>query len=292
MRKLARKTTSMPSFTLLSVNLGNAEARYFNERQKNKLASRLTEWRLQRRIRKLRPDIVVYQESIGCLEYAGRDPKNPQIQRLLGADYSILTDNRSQFDGIAVHTHAGAITDCMAGQYRLNPRTEQQGNACDQGFSSQAATIRLKDGFTFDLGGFHLHSTNTECRENTLLNMFTGDANRQKSALLQGKRILIAGDFNLDPWRQNDRSEQVFRDVLARGWEGRKLTVHNRHGTDGRPELTNLFPLLDRSIDIVASNFASGTLDTLGITPGTKRLDGGRGCDHRALFGSLDYTLP
>lgn len=279
----------MPSFTILCVNLGNAEARYFNDRYKNKLASRLTEWRLRRRIRRLQPDIVVYQESIGRLEYLGRDPKHPQIRRLLGRDYSIVTDKRSQFAGIAVLTRAGLILGCKQGQYKRNPRTERQDNACDHDFSAQAATIQLKDGFTFDLGAFHLHSTNADCRADSLLNTFNGNPAKKQPPLLHERNLLIAGDFNLDPWRQNDRSEQVFRDLLAGGWAGRSLEVHNRIGGDGLPELTSVFPFISRTIDIVASNFALGTLDTLGITPGTKRLDGGRGCDHYALFGRLEY---
>lgn len=281
----------MPSFTILCVNLGNAEPRYFNERFKNKLASRLTEWRLQRRIRRLQPDIVVYQESIGRLEYLGRDPKHPQIRRLLGGEYSILADKRGQFDGIAVHTSAGLILGCRPGQIKRNPRTERQGNDCDRAFSAQAATIRLKDGFTFDLGAFHLHSTNADCRADSLLNSFHGNSAKNQPPLLRERNLLIAGDFNLDPWRQDDRSEQVFRDLLVGGWRGRSLEVHNRLGADGLPELTSVFPLLSRTIDIVASNFALGTLDTLGITPGTKRLDGGRGCDHYALFGRVEYKL-
>jgi endonuclease/exonuclease/phosphatase family metal-dependent hydrolase len=281
----------MPSFTLLSVNLGNAEARYFNKRKKNKLASRFTEWRIQRHVRRLQPDIVVYQESIGHLEYAGRDPKHPQIRRILGKEYSIVADKRSQFDGIAVNVYAGSILGCKPGHYKRNPRTEREGNACDHDFSAQAATIRLTDGFTFDIGGFHLHSTNAECRVNVLLNMLVGNPQKRKAPILKEKNLLIAGDFNLDPWRENDRSEQVFRDLIGRDWDGRKIEYHNRIRQDRSPELTNLFPMLNRTIDIVASNFASGTLDTLGITPGTRRLDGGYGCDHHALFGRLEYKL-
>lgn len=280
----------MPSFTLLCVNLGNAEAKYFNQRYKNKLSSRFTEWRIRRRVRKLKPDIVVYQESIGYLEYIGRNPKHSQIQRILGNEYSILTDWRSQFDGIAVNIHAGSILGCKSGHYKRNPRTERQGNDCDKDFSAQAATIRLMDGFIFDIGGFHLHSTNAECRVNTLLNMLVGNPSKKKTPILKEQNLLIAGDFNLDPWRENDRSEQVFRDLMARGWDGRNMKYHNRISADGLPDLTNLFPFLNRTIDIVASNFACGSLDSLGITPGTKRLDGGRGCDHHALYGKLEYS--
>ena len=279
----------MSSFSILCVNLGNAEIKYFNEEDKNKLASRNVERRIMRRIHKLQPDIVVYQESIGCLEYAGKDPERPQIRRLLGEDYSIVTDKRSQFDGIAVKISAGRILGCKPGHYLRYKNTERQGTTCDKDFSSQVAAIQLNDGFTFDLACFHLHSTNVECRVNTLFNLFIGNPNKNKPALPQHRNILIAGDFNLDPWRQDDRSVQVFKEIIARGWDGREIRFHNRIGMGGLPELTSIFPFLSRTIDLAASNFATGTLDTLGITSGTERLDGGEGCDHHALFGKLEY---
>ncbi len=281
----------MPSFSFLSANLGNAEIKYFEADYKNKLVNRNVERRILRRIRKLQPDIVVYQESIGCLEYAGKDPEHPQIRRLLGEDYSILTDKRSQFDGIAVKISDGSILGCKPGHYKRNKQTERQGNACDRDFSSQVATIQMSDGFTFDLACLHLHSTNVECRAETLLNMFVGNPDKHKGALLHNRNILFAGDFNLDPWRQDDHGTQVLKDIIGRGWDGREIRFHNRKGRDGLPELTNIFPFLDRTIDLAASNFATGTLDTLGITPGTERLDGGIGCDHHALFGRLNYEL-
>jgi len=282
----------MPSFSILCVNLGNLEIKYFDEKYKNKLASRNVERRITRRIRKLQPDIVVYQESIGCLEYIGKDPEHPQIRRMLGEDYTIVTDKRSQFDGIAVKISAGRILGCKPRHYLQNKHTERQGNACDRDFSSQVAAIQLTDGFTFDLACFHLHNINVECRVNTLFNMFIGNPNKNKPALLQQRNILIAGDFNLDPWRQDDRSVQVFKEITARGWDGCEIRFHNRIGMDSLPELTSIFPFFSRTIDLAASNFATGILDTLGITPGTERLDGGKGCDHHALFGRLEYELP
>ena len=257
----------MSSFSILSVNLGNAEISYFNEKDKNKLVSRNVERRIMRRIHKLQPELVVYQESIGYLEYAGKDPERPQIRRLLGEDYSIVTDKRSQFDGIAIKISAGRILGCKPGHYTKNKHTERQGNTCDKDFSSQVAVIQLNDGFTFDLACFHLHSTNVECRVNTLFNMFIGNPNKHKAAVLHERNILIAGDFNLDPWRQDDRSVQVFREIIARGWNGREVRFHNRIGKDGNLELTSIFPFLSRTIDLAASNFATGSLDTLGITP-------------------------
>lgn len=255
----------------------------------NKLVSRNVERRIAHRIQNLQPDIIVYQESIGHLEYLGRDPQQPQIRRMLGTAYSIVADKRFQFEGIAVKISAGRILGCKPGGYKPNSRTEHQGNLCDIGFSTQVATIRFIDGFTFDLAAFHLHSVNVPCRIATLDNVFRGNPQVGQPPMLQNENILIAGDFNLDPWRENDAGERALRAYLARGWAERKMVYHNRLGTDGLPEPTSIFPLLRRTIDLAASNFARGSLDTLGITPGTRRLDGGRGTDHRALFGVLEY---
>jgi len=210
---------------------------------------------------------------------------------MLGADYTIITDERSQFDGIAIKISVGRILGCEPGHYVRYKRTERQGNACDRDFSSQVATVQLTDGFTFDLACFRLHSLNVECRVNTLDDMFIGNPNENKPALLQDRNILFGGDFNLDLWRHDDQSVRVLKDIIARGWNGSEIHFHNRIGTDGLPELTSVFPFFSRTIDLVGSNFATGTLDTLGITPGTERLDGGEGCDHHALFGRLTYTL-
>jgi len=48
--------------------------------------------------------------------------------------------------------------------------------------------------------------------------------------------------------------------------------------------LTNIFPILNRTIDIVVSNFGNGSLDTFRVTGGTKRPDGGKGYEYWALF--------
>jgi endonuclease/exonuclease/phosphatase family metal-dependent hydrolase len=279
----------MPSFSILCANLGNAEVKYFNPNQLNKLVSRSVEQRITRRIHRLNPDVVVYQESIGYLEYQGRDPELPQIRRILGSDYSIVADKRFQLEGIAIKTSVGCILGCRPGNYKKWSQSETHGNACDEGFGNLWATIRLKDGFEFELAAFHLHSTLARCRVQTLMNMLIGNPAKLQKPLLHHPNLLIAGDFNLDPWRQDDPSERIFRFIIGRGWRDRPLKCHNRLAADGKPYFTSIFPFLSRTIDMVWSNFAEGELDALGATPITKRLDGGRGCDHLALFGTLNH---
>ncbi|HEY59829.1 MAG TPA: endonuclease/exonuclease/phosphatase family protein [Anaerolineae bacterium] len=274
-------------FSVLCANLGNASLKYFNDTYKNKLASKKLEKRLTRRIKKLNPDIIVFQESLGFLEYLLRKPRKPQIRRLVGKQYSIVVDSRFQFEGIAVHTKIGKIIGCKKGKYKKNKRTEAQGSQCDNGFATQAATIRLKGGFQFDLVNFHLHSTNVFCRVNTLINVFAGNLKENRQPLIKQQWVLLIGDFNFDPWRYEDKSTHIWKKQFKKGWAGSALHYYNRLSEDGLPELTSIFPFLSRTIDFAVSNFAIGTLDTLGVTTDTKRLDGGKGCDHRALWGLI-----
>lgn len=272
------------AFSLLCINLGNADLKYFSEKHKNKLASRRVEGKIARRIARLKPDVVVYQESMGYLEYEGCDPQKPQIRRLLGNSYSIISDNRWQFEGIALHTDIGTIEGVRSGGYEKNPRTEKQGSECDAGFASQIAVITLKNGFQFELAAFHLHSLDVYCRSRVLRSIL---GSKQSQYQAQLPHLLLAGDFNFDPWRFKDPSIETWHALTRNGWQGRPFHYHNRLAADGLPELTSQAPFLNRTIDFAVSNFLVGTLDTLGTTPGTKRLDGGSGCDHRALFGQL-----
>ena len=271
-------------FTLLCVNLGNADLKYFNDRHRNKLVSRRVEGKIARRIAHLSPDIVVYQESIGHLEYTGRDPLKPQIRRLLGDEYSIIADNRFQFEGIAVKRTTGIIEGVEPGAYAYNPRTEIQGGECDDGFASQVVTIVLGDGTMFELAAFHLHSLDVYCRARVLRSIL---GNVPTPSKLKSNNVVLAGDFNFDPWRFVDPSIETWHALTRTGWQGRPFHHHNHLAADGLPELTSQALFLNRTIDFVLSNFLIGTVATLGTTPGTQRLDGGSGCDHRALFGNL-----
>ena len=81
----------------------------------------------------------------------------PQIRRLLGNSYSIISDNRWQFEGIALHTDIGTIEGVRSGGYE-KIHAQKNRSECDAGFASQIAVITLKNGFQFELAAFHLHS--------------------------------------------------------------------------------------------------------------------------------------
>ena len=74
-------------------------------------------------------------------------------------------------------------------------------------------------------------------------------------------------------------------DIFKNGWGGKQLFYHSGISEKIPPNYTYFF-IIRRTLDIVVSNFAKGTCYVLGVSPGTKRLDGGSGTDHRALYGS------
>ncbi|MFA9404100.1 MAG: hypothetical protein ACERKY_13670, partial [Anaerolineales bacterium] len=55
------------------------------------------------------------------------------------------------------------------------------------------------------------------------------------------------------------------------------------------PYFTLKYPTFSRTYDHVVSNFLEGTTLVLGESPGTYRLDGGSGMDHRAVYGILNF---
>jgi hypothetical protein len=62
----------------------------------------------------------------------------------------------------------------------------------------------------------------------------------------------------------------------------------------GTAEREAPFPMLGylsyaRTYDHVVSSFLQGVTQVLGESPGTARLDGGRGMDHMAVYGRLSW---
>jgi hypothetical protein len=70
--------------------------------------------------------------------------------------------------------------------------------------------------------------------------------------------------------------------------EGKRFAYHSGPAEREPPYFTVDEVLFHLTLDHVASDFAQGTCQTLGMAPGTERLDGGKGTDHRALFCALN----
>jgi hypothetical protein len=97
------------------------------------------------------------------------------------------------------------------------------------------------------------------------------------------------GDFNLDPWREEDASIRYWRQQVGKASESGYI-YHSGVAERNPPYPTLRYPFFTRTYDHVASNFLSGVTQVLGESPGTSRLDGGWGMDHRAIYGQLSFT--
>lgn len=280
------------SFSILSANLGNLNLGCRNVL--NKLCYIDVEERIKNNIRLLRPDIVILQEVLAPWQCAQINETNtnkvcsqaqliPQARRLMGDEYTIACNNRNEFECIGIHKELGEILGCAVGSYCTNARTVAEIPDCDNGFTISSVTVKLRNGFIFDLLNAHPPSTKVDCRTK-MLSMALSDS--QSSGILTQDFVLLAGDFNLDPWRDNDESSTFWNDFVAKGWAHKQFNYHSGIAEQDPPlKTSHLFS--DRTVDFLLSNFAKGICYTLGESQNTTRLDGGKGMDHRALFGYL-----
>jgi endonuclease/exonuclease/phosphatase family metal-dependent hydrolase len=277
------------SFSLLSVNVGNTAPWCWP--YVVKLCRRDVEERLARNIQALRPDLVAIQEVLPpwlCQKWrlavpgsvCAGDNEVPQVRRLVGDDYSIVCDGRNQFECIALHTDAGRIEGVEPGRLVITDRIDSDGTeGCRRSVSNMATTVQIK-GRTFDVVNAHAENRDPACRLAAIRQIFEGDH------LVREPHVLLAGDLNMDPWREDDASTHYWRRQV--GETGRRGYVYHSGIAEKQPPHPTLrYPFLTRTYDHVVSNFLTGVCQVLGESPGTERLDGGRGCDHRAVFGIL-----
>lgn len=264
-------------------------------------------------IRALEPDLVFLQEVTPYAMAVGRREWHPrrvgyraanrqvhdQIRRLLGSEYTIVCD-----------PHRG--TECVAirrGVGRFAP--DLDGRPCPEGAlggtrHSDQGTVRYETPFVASShdDGFVVMAVDAELSgtEVRLLNAhpqaLTHDrarADQLETALERWgdhPRILLAGDCNLDPFRQDDEAVTVWhRHVDRYDDDGQLVEAGQFHYHSGvaeawppRPTAHPPWPIPDLTLDHVVSTFATGRVRTLS---GPANLDGGRGMDHDALFGTL-----
>lgn len=288
---------SLPNhYSVMTANVGNSDLGCF--RYNWKLCRKDVETRLAANIQTIQPDIITLQEVLPpwlCEETAENDPDKvcfdaqevPQARRLLGPDYSIVCDQRLQYECIAVHRRAGEIIGCPPGGYCSIARTVEVGLDCDSGFSISAVSIRLWDGKQLDVVNVHPPSFSDRCRVESLRAAFYGSSDA--GPIIEQERVLVMGDFNMDPWRSRNDSKQTWEKIFTAGWAGRPFRYHSGSAEIDPPRYTLVFGIR-RTLDLVLSNFADGVCQVLGESPGTSRLDGGRGNDHRAVYGVLNFA--
>jgi len=279
------------SFSLLSVNVGNTAPWCWP--YVVKLCRRDVEERLARNIQTLRPDLIAIQEVLPpwlCEKWrlalpgsvCAGDNTIAQVRRLVGDDYAIVCDSRNQFECIAVHRGAGRIEGCEPGELSITERIDSGGvEGCRRSVSIMAATVEIKSR-TFDVVNAHAENRDPACRLAAIRQIFEGDR------LVREPQALLTGDFNMDPWREHDASSRYWRQQV--GTEGSSGYVYHSGTAERQPPYPTLrYPFLTRTYDHVASNFLQGICQVLGESPDTERLDGGRGCDHRAVYGILSF---
>ena len=283
------------SFSILSANVGNLSIGC--RKVLNKLCYKDIEERIAANIKYLSPDIIALQEVLApwqCNKIDNKDKNKvcsetqlvPQIRRLVGEDYTIACNSRNQFECIAVKKGFGEIIDCQNGEICNEARTVPEIDGCDNGFTISAVTVKAKTlPVLFDVINFHPQSTSSTCRAKMINTALYG--NEASQSVIQEKKVLLLGDFNLDPWRDDDESVAVWNAFIKNGWDGLKLEYHSGIAETTPPYFTSFLIYKPRTLDFIVSNFANGVCNTLGESPMTLRLDGGKGSDHRAIFGVL-----
>lgn len=281
-------------YSILSVNVGNSDLTCHSF--DFKLCHNQVRDRIAANIKQLHPDIVVIQELLGSEQCTQEQmanskhicyqlDKSSQARQLVGNNYTIMMDNRNHHEAVAVHTDIGKIIGCGLTEECTFARTAPSIPGCIDDFSVSATTIQLNSGFVFDLINAHPTSRNVTCRASMINQIFTQSIDY--SALIEQNRVMISGDFNLDPWREKDESTLIWATLFDQGWAGKPFNYHSGVAEINPPHYTFHLLIQNRTIDFIVSNFAKGVVYVLGETPGTNRLDGGSGMDHRGLFGWL-----
>jgi len=289
--------TSGFEIRVLTANVGNLSLgcrKYYNN-----LCYQDVEERIAHSIALLRPDVIVLQEVTDpeqCMGFIERDPKKVcyeyqkrvpfyQARRLIGSDYTIVCDSRRHYECIAVHVDIGTIEGYAPGEFcREGATTDIPTPGCDIGFTVSKVTAILY-GMRVGIVNAHPQSTDVKCREWAIRQIFEEVDGRPPLASEQYN--LLLGDFNIDPFREDDVSIQLWNQYVGLFDEGRPYWYHSGPAEKMPPYPTSSLFVSKKTVDYIISNFAEGICVTLGETPGTIPIDGGRGMDHRAIFGRL-----
>jgi endonuclease/exonuclease/phosphatase family metal-dependent hydrolase len=274
---------------VLSANLGNNDLRCASYNWK--LCLKSVEDRVRDSIRALEPDVVALQEistAAQCEKRSERRPKKvcaqenrteaeEQTRRILGPGYTIAIA-KGRYEAIAVKVSAGTIKGCEPGAICWAGYLPNLPEGCDPGFSISAVDAALK-GTEVRVVNVHPDSIKRRCRTLEL---------EQAFALATGPKNLMLGDWNTDPYRGRGEDVEVWKREVAK----RPFTVHSGLMEHDPPYWTDLvpWPWPDKTLDHVLSDFARGVCTTLGVAPGTRRLDHDGDLDHRGLLCEL--TMP
>lgn len=293
---------SWESIRILTANVGNLSLECRGA-YNNKLCLRKVETKIARNLQDLQPDIVFLQELLHpsqcnnwsevnkkkvCFDQNAHSEPN-QVRRLLGKSYTILCAARNRtsvghpvgMECIAVHTKIGSIEGCASGELCFSLEgLDTPGQECNQEFVIMSTIAKVRN-INIRLINAHPHSRDKNCRDNSLRQVFESLDYSPES------KTIIAGDFNFDPFRNSADLPDIWQRNVGPFGSNKPFYYHSGTAEHNPPYPTAHFLLQKKTIDHVVSNFAKGTCITLGEAPGTLRIDGGQGMDHRAVLCDL-----
>jgi len=292
---------------VVTANVGNADLVNCGPKYLFKLC--LVEWerKIADGIAALSPDIISLQEVYDikwceqkgiekdakkvCHNFRNREPLH-QGRRLLGPEYTIVCDGRSNFECLGVKISAGTINGCPAGELCREGvgLTHELPEGCEP-YPVIFGADAVIHGVKMRIVNGHPAASDRVCRAGALTRMFEGYEDVPALAIAD-RPVLIMGDMNMDPYVGDPLKEDV---AIWQKYVGGGKPFHYLSGIAEHqpPYPTNA----GRAIDHMISNSLHGKCVTLGVAPGTARLDGlpaGKpitdGPDHNALL--CDVELP
>ena len=318
------------SVRILSANIGNGSNQEKLPQTPWLLSSVPYETYLSDQIQSLKPDIIGFQEVMNtqaCANYTGDDSdhtcfdylsKEPAIRRLTGPDYSIVCDNRAQWECLAVHTSFATIDGLSSGGLDLTgaetPLLPAESciygvnckeDLCDQDSTVSAITITLTENPEIKIRLSHAHPNAPDihslyagitCRTRQLQQLF-GGYNGARPLIRPELRNIVIGDFNYDPslrvgnidplQKEHDLWDiYVSTPGIGNSDAPRRFSMHNARKHNGQimKTIANLL-----AYDHVLTDFATGECELLGKSGASSRLDAGFEFDSRSELSKLDH---
>jgi hypothetical protein len=199
----------------------------------------------------------------------------------MGPEYTIACDDIEHFSCVAVRVGRVAIEECPEASLCLGgSETPPHPEECDVlgGHTSVSRVSASFAGRALNIVAAHpdnaLSLQDDPCRFAQYRQVFEG--------LVDDRPAIVAGDFNLDPYRYPELfpSGIYWREHVG---EGQRFQAHNAVGNRPVPTFLGV-----ATLDYVLSDFAEGECVVLGATPGTERIDEPLNTmDHRAVVCTL-----
>lgn len=280
------------TLTVVLANIGNVNVPGCAD-QSYKLCQRPVEQRAAKALRALRPDLAALVEVLPadlCKRAPSTNPDNlcsrpqdppSQVERLLGRRARRVCDRRYGWDCLAVSQR-------VALERSLDTRPVPP--SCeDDGFTVSVGTARVH-GWPVAVAVAHPSSSDVPCRADQVRDLFADGLPRAGAAI-------VTGDFNLDPYREDDASVQAFKegtrafrlastDAFTSFPAGPSQLDPSGRTLDNGTALDPPGPFGQRSIDhVLVRGGVRGACEV-------RRVDGGGGMDHRAQVCRLRVPTP